>query len=452
MIFPELGAALKSLVAGLSGPPEPLSLKSWSYSFDAQSSQIAKDMRMFPQLYSIMGSNRSWSGESISIETALHHSVVWACDRVVSEPVGFLPLTLRQRKGKESQPLPSHPMYAALHDQPNDEITAQRFRATLTSHSLLSGNGYAQIIRRSGTGTAIELRLLTPDQVEPSREKSGERRLTYTVRTTGEPDKTYPVVKDKPQDILHLRGRGWDGAKGYPVIAYATHSIGTALAVERQLAEFYRAGGRMPYLLKLNQKFANDQLFEKFRREWEELYSDPHKVPILEPWLEYHPTGMNMRDSQQSDIRQYSIPEICRWFNVSPHMVGDLSRATFSNIEQLAQSFVTFTLEEWLTSWEQELRRCVLTPQERADGLYFIHNRNALVRGDIATRFAAYATALQNGYKSIDDVRVLEDENPLPDGAGESYHIQLNMATLPGTGQPMPGEVARGLVRLGAQK
>src|SRR6185503_18231596 len=122
----------------MSGGPEPLELKTVVGTFDLAT---AKDMRMFPQLYSF-GGNRAWSGESVGIDNALHHSVVWACDRVVSEPVGFLPLTLRQRKGKESQPLNDHPMYTALHDQPNDEITAQRFRATHTSHCLLGGNAY----------------------------------------------------------------------------------------------------------------------------------------------------------------------------------------------------------------------------------------------------------------------------------------------------------------------
>src|SRR6185369_2573388 len=130
--------------------------------------------------------------------------------------------------------------------------TATCFRAMLTSHCLLGGNSYAQIIRRSGTGTAIELRALMPAQVYPDREKTGEKRLIYVVKDGSSAEKTYTVVKNKPQDILHLRGRGWDGLKGYSVVRMGTQSIGTAIATEHHVGSFYAAGGRTPYNLKLS--------------------------------------------------------------------------------------------------------------------------------------------------------------------------------------------------------
>lgn len=449
MIFPELtgriAGRLKSAFAGF-GAPEPLNLKNLNFSFDPVT---LKDMRLHPQVYSILGAGApTWSGEAVSIASALNHSVVWACDRVVSEPVGFLPLAMLRRKGSDTQPAAAHPMYTALHDAPNDEITAAGFRAMLTSQCLLGGNAYAQIIRRSGTQVAMELRPLLPGQVWPDREKSGQKRLTYTVKTSGEADKTYTLEKNKPQDILHLRGRGWDGIKGYSVIAMGRNSIGTAIAAEHHVANFYAAGGRTPYNLKITKKFKDDQEFEKFRADWNRIYANPHEVPMLEQWLEYEKTGLSMVECQMLESRLFSIAEICRWFNVSPYLVGELSRATFSNIEHLGQSFVTFTLQEWFTRWEQELWRCVLTPEEKSAGYFFRHNVNALLRGDFLARMQGYSIALQNGFRNPNEVRALEDENAF-DG-GDDYHIQLNMQTLPG-GAPTASQQAQ-LAKLGTAK
>jgi HK97 family phage portal protein len=171
----------------------------------------------------------------------------------------------------------------------------------------------------------------------------------------------------------------------------------------------------------------------------------------MEGDIEYKQIGLNMADMQMLETREFSIPEICRWFLVSPHLVGDLSRATFSNIEQLALEFVKMTLSAWITRWEQELYRCVLTPEEKAAGYYFRHNLSGLLRGDFQTRMAGYATMLQNGIANVDEVRDLEDWNPLPDGAGEDYHIQLNMQALPATGVPQNAQSAA-LIRLGKQR
>ena len=201
-------------------------------------------------------------------------------------------------------------------------------------------------------------------------------------------------------------------------------------------ARFFANGGRVPYLLEHAQKFKNDADFDKFRDDWEKTYQQAHKAPILENGLSYKQIGLSMADSQMLETRLFDIHEICRWFLVSPHLVGDLSRATFSNIEQLALEFVKMTLSAWITRWEQELWRCVLTPEEKTQGYFFKHNLNALLRGDFQSRMTGYATMLQNGVASVDDVRDLEDWNRLPDGIGEDYHIQLNMQPLPANQTP----------------
>jgi len=403
----------------------------------------------YPQIHALLtGGMPAWSGETVSIQTALNHSVVWACNRIVSESIGFLPANLVQEVSGEKREASTHPLYSVMKHSPNDEITAQCFREMLTSHCLLQGNGYAKIIRRSGTGVAIGLEPLLPETVLPDREKAGQRRLVYVLKQVNAPDKIYTVEPGKPQDILHLRGLGWDGLRGYSVIQMGRQSIGTAIAAERNVGRFWANGGRVPYLLELQKEFRDDTAFKKFRSDWEAVYAEPGRAPVTEPWVKYQQIGLNMRDAQALESRQFTIPEICRWFSVSPHLVGDLSRATFSNIEHLALEFVKMTLATWISRWEQEFWRCVLTAEEKAQGYFLRHNLNALLRGDFQTRMAGYASALQNGHLNVDEVRDLEDRNPLPDGAGADYHIQLNMQTLPADGQAAPASPAA-LVRLG---
>jgi HK97 family phage portal protein len=447
VIFPELRAAVKSFLSGFSSEPTNLSLKTFvGPTFNPVNVEwYARNG--YPGIYSILsGGAPAWSGEPVSVGTALGHSVVWACNRLISESVGFLPLPLLRRRGGASTVAATHPIYSALQNAPNPEMTAATFRETLTSHCLLQGNGYAQIVRRSGTGTAMQLYMLMPDQVFPDREKAGPKRLVYVVKDGNSPDKTYTVKEGEPQDILHLRGIGDDGMRGYSVIPMARQSIGTAIAANHNVANYYAHGGRLPYILETANKFRSEQDFDKFRSDWERTYAEPHRVPILENGLTYKQIGLSAADAQLLETRQFDIAEICRWFNVSPHLVGDLSRATFSNIEQLALDFVKFTLMAWLKKWEGELWRCVLTNDEKLQGYYFKHNLNAIQRGDFASRMAGYSTMLQNGIASVNEVRELEDWNPI-DG-GDDHHIQLNMQSLPG-GVPLTSQAAQ-LIKLGS--
>ena len=387
----------------------------------------------FPNIYSILtGGMPAWSGEAVSVETALNHSVVWACNKIISESIGFLPALVLQEKNGAKRLATEHPMYIAMHDMPNEEVTAQAFMEALTSHVLLQGNGYAQIIRRSSTGTAVQLNGLLPQNVFPDREKGGSRRLVYVVKEPGVPDKTYTVEPGKPHDILHIRGLGWDGLRGFSVITMGRQSIGSAIAAERNTARFWAYGGRRPYILNLDKKFQNDEEFNKFRDDWEKVYSEPQRAPILEPWVKLQEIGTTMREAQFIETRMFIVSEICRWFNVSPHLVHDLTHATFSNVEHLALDFVKFSLSPWIWRWRQEFKRCVLTAEERAAGYYLNFDDKDLLRGDFLTRMQAYSMGLQNAVFSPDEVRAFEEMDPLPDGAGECYHIQLNMQTVGG--------------------
>ena len=435
-MFPAITSAVKSFLARREEMARPISLELKGLSGGVFFDMV--DTGWYGRtgssaLYSMFaGGAISWSGEAVSVATALNHSVVWACNRLISESIGMIPAVMLQKKNGVKRVCdgldgnPSHPMYSALHDAPNDEISAMGFSETLTSHCLLQGNAYAQIIRRSGTGTAIELQGLRPEQVYPDRERYGQKRLVYVVKDSTAPDKTYTVEPGKPHDILHIRGLGWDGIRGYSVIMMGRQSMGTAMAAERNVARFYANGGRLPYVLTMEGRFKLDSDFAKFRADWEQTYAEPHKAPILEPPIkEYKTIGVNAKDAQLLETRLFDIHEICRWFLVSPHLVGDLSRATFSNIEQLALEFVKMTLSTWITRWEQDLWRCVLTPEEKSQGFYWKHNINSLLRGDFQSRMAGYSAMLQNGIASINEVRDLEDWNSIE--GGDDHWIQLNM-------------------------
>lgn len=467
-MLPALGEAVASVVRGVrnafkeSGPNE-LSIT------HADEGKMVADISFDPvsvgwyrsngyeRLAALLGGGMpAWSGETVSMASALNHSVVWACNRLISETQGATPLVMQQQKGDATKAATDHPMYAALLHAPNDEMSSMSFQETRTSHCALQGNAYAQIIRRSGTGTAIELHALDPEQVRVDREKTGQKRLVYVVKTSpdgmsGNNETSYTLQPGKPQDILHIRGLGWDGLVGYSVIHMARQSIGTGLGVEKNIGRFYANGGRVPYLLEFDKKFKLDSEYDKFRSDWRKVTSDPHNAPILEPGMKYVQTGLNATDSQLIDTRLFGIHEICRWFLMSPHLVGDLSRATFSNIEQLALEFVKVTMGPWFNRWEKDLWRCVLTSDEKSAGYQFKHDITDLTSGALLDRMNAYSIGLQNGVYSQNNVLKYLGMNPFK--GGDSHHIQLNMQTLQkdGTTQPPAQPAGQSLVKLDDQ-
>ncbi len=403
------------------------SAKSVGISFDAMGANLLARNGYSRMAASLLGGTPAWSGETVSRDTAMTLSTVYACNKIISESVGFLPLQMMQRRGVKTELATSHPMYSALLNSPNPEITAQNFTELLTSHCVLGGNAFSRIVRRSGTGTAVELQTLDPDSIAIDRDAA--KRLVYVLKERNQPDQSFTVQRGVPQDILHLRGLGWDGMRGYSVVSVmARQSVGSALAGERSVAQFYANGSRVPYLLKHPSHFATPQDFDAFRADWEQVYSQAHKVPILEDGLEYQQIGISAKDAQLLESRQFTIPELCRWFSVSPHLVGDLSKATFSNIESLAAQFLSFTLTTWLTRWEQECYRCILTPDEQSGGYYFRHDLDQLLRTEFQVRMAGYAQMLQNGIESIDEIRAREGKNPIP--GGDQHYVQVNLAPI----------------------
>ncbi len=414
--------------------------KSQNFAFTAQQSEsIRKFFAIHPQIARSLGyAEPSYSGKNVNEYTALNISTVWACQRVISESAAMLPLHVMQDTGSGKRVADEHPLDWVLYREPNTEMSALRLRQTMTAHCVTWGNAWARKVRRGGTGQTIGLWPWTPDSVRGDTDRAGNWYWLHKEGNSAE--KTY-----EPVDVFHLPGMGFDGRLGYSVVGMARQSLGIAAVQDEYVGKFFANGGRKPYYLWKKTRFKTDEEFNEFNDRWRETYhtSDGfHKAPLLEGQdIELKELGMPLEDAQLLASRQFSVPDICRWFRISPHLVGDLSRATFSNIEHLGLEFVQQTLMYWLVLWEQEIERQLLTPGER--GRYYVkHNVSALLRGDFKSRMEGYSIGLQNGFMNPDKVCALEDWDPLPNGAGAAYHIQLNMQTLPGTGEPTAAERA----------
>ena len=363
----------------------------------------------------------SSAGVAVSEATALALSAVWACVRAIADPVGFLPLHVYRRTSTGRERAASHPAYRLLHDSPDGEMTAAEWRSTMQMHVLVHGNAFARIIRASGNGRPIALELLPPQAVQ--REERDDGAL-YRVST---PRGQLLVA---PADMIHIKGPSPDGKWGYSILRLARETFGLASAMETYGARFFRHGGRTPYVLEHPGGFRTAEEFEAFRQRWREAYHSTeswHEALVITGGMKYQSVGVTPEDAQFLASRQFQVTEICRWFRVSPHLVADLSRATFSNIEHLGIEFLTQTLSFWLKLWEQQINLKLLDERHYAE-----FDVNALVRGDYQSRTRGYATLLQNGVLTINEVRALENRNPVP--GGDTHHIQLNMQPIRGGG------------------
>jgi HK97 family phage portal protein len=401
-----------------------------------QSEEIRKFFAIHPHIARSLGySEPSYSGKSINEYSALNISTVWACQRAISETVAGLPLRLMQQTDTGKRVASEHPLDWVLYAESNDDMSARQVRETLTAHCVTWGNAYALKVKRGGTGQTIGLWPITPDRVRPDKDKTGNR--VYVVYDGTSAEKTYA-----PGDIFHLPGLGFDGIQGYSVVSMAKQSLGLAAIQDEYAAKFFAQGGRRPYVLQKKSKFRTDEEFKDFRDRWQETYASSdgfHKAPLLEGDIELQELGMPLDDLQLLSSRQFSVPDICRWFRMFPFMVGQMDQLTFNNVEQLSLQAVQYTYGAWINRWESEVNRQLLTEGEK--GRYYAkHNVNALLRGDFKSRMEGYSVGLQNGFMFPDQVRDLEDWDPLPNDAGKAAHIQLNMQTLPGTGEPTTAE------------
>ena len=375
-----------------------------------------------------MGS--STSGKRVNERSAMQMTAVYSCVRILSEAVAGLPLHLYQYTDKGSkEKAVDNPLYFLLHDEPNTEMTSFVFRETLMTHLLLWGNAYSQIIR-NGKGEVVGLYPLMPDRMTVNRDEKG--RLYYEYMVSSDDAKTLKdgTVRLSPYDVLHIPGLGFDGLVGYSPIAMAKNAIGLAIAAEEYGSKFYANGATPSGILEYPGTVKEP---DKVRESWNAGFggsSNAHKIAVLEEGMKYTPISISPNEAQFLETRKFQINEIARIFRVPPHMVGDLEKSSFSNIEQQSLEFVKYTLEPWLVRWEQAMQRSLI-PQDDKSKYFIKFNVDGLLRGDYQSRMQGYATARQNGWMSANDIRELEnlDRIPAEDG-GDLYLINGNMMPL----------------------
>ena len=366
---------------------------------------------------------RTTSGKPVNERTAMQTTAVYACVRILAEAVASLPLHVYEYQDDGGKKLVhDHPLYYLLHDEPNPEMTSFVFRETLMSHLLIWGNAYAQIIR-DGAGRVLGLYPLLPDKMDVQRDDKGNIYYVYSRNSDENPMfKEYGNIRLKAEDVLHIPGLGFDGLIGYSPIAMAKNAVGMTLACEEYGASFF-ANGANPGGVLEHPGVLKDP--SKVRESWNSVYrgvSNAHKIAVLEEGMKYQQIGIPPEEAQFLETRKFQVNEIARLYRIPPHMVGDLDKSSFSNIEQQSLEFVKYTLDPWVIRWEQSLQRSLLLPGEK--GKYFIKlNVDGLLRGDYQSRMTGYAVGRQNGWFSANDIREMENMNPIPDEEGGNLYL-----------------------------
>ena len=371
----------------------------------------------------------STSGKTVTERSAMQMTAVYSCVRILAEAIAGLPLHVyRYNSDGGKEKAIDHSLYLILHDEPNPEMSSFVFRETLMTHLLLWGNAYAQIIRNS-KGEVMALYPLMPNKMSVDRDENGQLYYQY-FRSTDEVGGKNETVILKPTDVLHIPGLGFDGLVGYSPIAMAKNAIGLAIATEEYGAKFFANGAAPSGVLEHPGTIKDPQ---RVREAWQSQFGGSQnsgKIAVLEEGMKYTPISISPEQAQFLETRKFQINEIARIFRVPPHMVGDLEKSSFSNIEQQSLEFVKYTLDPWVIRWEQSIMRTLLTPEEKKS--YFVKfNLEGLLRGDYQSRMNGYATARQNGWMSANDIRELENLDRIPaEAGGDLYLINGNMLPL----------------------
>ena len=377
---------------------------------------------------------RTTSGKTVNERTALQTTAVYACVRILSETIASLPLHVyRYTEGGKAKDT-EHVLYTLLHDEPNPDMTSFVFRETLMSHLLIWGNAYSQILR-DRSGQVIGLYPLLPDQMSVHRSEKGKLFYVYNRDEEDNPNfQEKGSIVLSQEEVLHIPGLGFDGLIGYSPIALAKNAVGMTLACEEYGASFFGNGANPDGVLE-HPGILKDPA--KVRDSWNAVYQgtrNAHKVAVLEEGMSYKQIGIPPEEAQFLETRKFQINEIARLFRIPPHMVGDLEKSSFSNIEQQSLEFVKYTLDPWVVRFEQALKKSLLLPEEKKT--HFIKfNVDGLLRGDYQSRMNGYAIGRQNGWLSTNDIRELEELNPIPpEEGGDLYLINGNMTKLKDAG------------------
>lgn len=366
----------------------------------------------------------TYTGKQISSQRAMRLTAVFSCVRVLAESVGMLPCNLYHLNGSLKQRATGERLHKLISTHPNGYMTPQEFWELVVTCLCLRGNFYAYKVK--AFGEVAELLPVDPGCVVPKLNSSWEPIYQVTF-----PDGSTDVLSQ--EDIWHVRTLTLDGLVGLNPIAYAREAISLAAATEEHGARLFSNGAVTSGVLRTEQTLS-DQAYERLKKDFEERHTglgNAHRPMILEMGLDWKSMALNAEDSQFLETRKFQLEEICRLFRVPLHMVQNTDRATFNNIEELGLGFINYSLVPYLTRIEQRINTGLVRKSKQ--GVYYAKfNAGALLRGDMKSRFEAYATGINWGIYSPNDCRDLEDMNPRP--GGDVYLTPMNMTTKPSDG------------------
>lgn len=376
----------------------------------------------------LWGSRESSSGEVVTPDTAMRVGAVWTAVKILSETLATLPINVYEKVKLEggksgSKIADSHPLQKVLHtNKTNTKQTTFEFKEMQQARLALRGNAYSYI-KMSQLGVIEQLIPLHPDFVEIIEQ---ENKLIYKYYSQGTTSKG-PLVFQQ-DEILHVKCMAIDSLKGLSPIDQMMDMVGTAMAMDRHGASTFKNSGRPSGVLKYQKSLAPAQL-QLLRDSWERQYSgasNAGRTAILENGMEFVPISMSNEQAQWLDSMKMKRSEIGAMWRVPPHMMGDLDRATFSNIEHMSLEFIQFTMMPWITRWETAMNAALFT--EREQEKYFVKfNEKAFLRGDGLARAQKLSIERQNGIISANEWRALEEYNPIDSESGDVYLIPLNM-------------------------
>jgi HK97 family phage portal protein len=372
------------------------------------------------------------SGAFVDPETAMTYGAVFASVRILSETIASLPLFVYERLETGKRRAAEHALYAVLHDMANPEMTAYDLREVMMTHVLLWGNAYAEI-EINGAGQVAALWPLRPDKMTVKRGEDGALKYHYQLpASVGGGVKVFAAWQ-----ILHLKGPSKDGVMGMSMIAAARESIGLGMRAEEFGARFF-ANDATPGLVMIHPEQLSDEAYGRMKDSWNAAHQgaeNSHRMAILEEGVKIERIGIAPGDAQYLETRKFQVTEVARIFRLPPHMLADLERATFSNIEHQGLEFVTYSLMPWLVRFEQRMALSLLLPGERKK-YYVKHLVEGLLRGDIKTRYEAYSIGRNGGWLCANDIRELEDMNAVE--GGDIYLVPLNMVPVESLLNPEP--------------
>lgn len=371
-------------------------------------------------LLASLGATRSASGISVTPDSAMRLSAVAACVRLISESIASLPLHV-YRRGDTRERVSDSAIGRLLHDEPNSLMSSFTFRETLAANTLLNGNGYAPIIRSRG-GDPLELLPVPTNRVAVRRSDS---QLVYDVHLWND-----RMITVGQADMIHIPGLSFDGLIGMSPVRYAAQSIGLGMAAEQYGAAFFGNGSTPSGVISVKEQRLGADQIKAMRDSWYAAYggvSNAQKTAVLFGGATFDRISIPPDEAQFIETRKFQISDIARWFRVPPHMIGDLERATFSNIEHQQLEFVMHTLRPWLVRMEQEFNRKLFptSTDGRPGELYAEFSVDGLLRGDVKSRSDYYIRGRQWGWLSVNDIRRLENMEPVADG--DVYLQPLNM-------------------------